>query len=104
MRDNVDAALVDESNHERAALHDVGVTERLLLHANVVEVRAVRAAEILDNETTIFLAELRVSTRHHSVICTNRAFETAADEDSLGRRQLDRTLSALAVPENQACH
>jgi hypothetical protein len=102
--DDVDAALVEESNHERAALHDVGVTERLLLHANVVEVRAVRAAEVFDHEAAVLLAELRVSTRHHSVIRANRAFETAADKDSLGQRQLDRSLPALAVPENQACH
>jgi hypothetical protein len=104
VRDDVDAALVEESNHERAALHDVSVTERLLLDANVVEVGAVCTAEVFDNETAILLTELRVSTRHHSVIRSNRAFETAADKDSLGQRQLDRSLPALAVPENQACH
>jgi hypothetical protein len=53
LRHDVDAAFVDEPNHERAALHDIAVTECLLLNALIVEVRAVRAAEILDDEATV---------------------------------------------------
>jgi hypothetical protein len=104
VRNGADAALVDESDHQRATLNDVGMTERLLLDARVVEMRAVRAAEILDHEATILVTELCMPPGHHAVVGANRALETATDVDGLGRRQLDRSLPALAVPENQACH
>jgi hypothetical protein len=80
------------------------VTERLLLNTRVVEMRAVRAAEVFDHEATVLVSELRVTTRHHAVIGSDRTLETAADKDGFGRCQLDRPLPALAVPENQACH
>jgi hypothetical protein len=84
LRHDVDAALVDETNHERAALDDVGVSECLLLHTHVVQVRAVRAAEILDDEATILIAKLCVTARHHAVVGPNRALQAAADEDGVG--------------------
>jgi hypothetical protein len=104
VRHDVDRALVDEANDERATLHDVAVPERLLLRARVVEVRTVRAAEILDDEATILVAKLRVAPRHHSVVGADRALQASTDEDGIRERQLDRSLPALAVPENQACH
>jgi hypothetical protein len=76
---DVDAALVDKSNHERAALHDIGVTECLLLNALIVEMRAVRAAEIFDDVATVLVFELRVASRHHAVIGADRALEAAPD-------------------------
>ena len=98
------AALVDESDHQRAALDHVGVPDRLLLDADVVEVRAVRAAEILDDVAPVLHADLRVPARDHAVVGADRALETTTDVDGLGRRQLDRSLAALAVPEQEACH
>jgi hypothetical protein len=104
VRHDIDRALVDKSNHERAALHDIAVAECLLLDALIVEVGAVRTAEILDDEAAILLAKLRVTARHHAVVGANRALQAAADENGVRGRQLDRSLPVLAVPENQAGH
>jgi hypothetical protein len=82
---DVHAALVDEANDERAALDHIGVTECLLLNARVVDVGAVRAAEVFDDEATVLVSELRVPARDHAVIGSDRALETAADVDGLGR-------------------
>jgi hypothetical protein len=82
---DVHAAFVDEANDERATLDDVRVTERLLLNARVVEMRAVRAAEVFDDEAAILVSKLSVTARDHAVIGSDRAFETAADIDGFGR-------------------
>jgi hypothetical protein len=84
VRHDVDRALVDEPDHERAALDHVAVADRLFLHARVVEVRAVRAAEILDDKSSVFIPELRVATRHHAVVGTNCALQPATDVDRVG--------------------
>ena len=76
---------------ERAALDDVGVTERLLLDARVVEVRAVRAAEILDDvAAALHFGICGVPARDHAVVGADRAFESAAD--------VARSRSATARP------
>jgi hypothetical protein len=89
--------IVDVADHQRAALRDIGVAQRGLLDAVVVVKDAVRATEILDDVDATFHADLRVSARHHAVVGADRALETAAHVDGLGRRQLDRSLPALAV-------
>ena len=83
MRHDVDRALVDESDDQRAALDDVAVAERLFLNPLVIEVRAVRAAEILDDEATVLLAKLGVAARHHAVVGANRALQATTDEDGV---------------------
>ena len=84
MRHDVDRALVDEPNDERAALHDVAVAHRLLLDPRVVEVRAVRAAQILDDKSAVLIAELRVPARHHAVVRADRALQSTPDVHRLG--------------------
>jgi hypothetical protein len=104
LRRHAGRALVEEPDDQRAALDHIGVPDGLLLDPHVVEVRAVRAAEVLDHVAARLHADLRVPTRDHAIVSADRALEAAADEDSLGRRQLDRALPALTVPKQEARH
>src|SRR5262249_18698923 len=97
-------SLVEETDRQRSALDNVAVGECLLPDTRVVDVRTVRAAEILDDESPVLHADLGVPARHHAVVGANRALETAADIHGLCGGQLDRTLAPLTVPEKQTCH
>ena len=97
LRHDVDAALVDEADHERAALDHVGVTERLLLDPRVVEVRAVRAAEILDHEAAVLHAE---SASAGATPCRRRCGSRTRDHD---RRRRSRSATARPFPRGPGC-
>jgi hypothetical protein len=102
--DDVRRSLIEKADRQRSALNNIGVAQCLLLDARIVDHRAVRAAEILDNESPVLHADLGVPARHHSVVGADRALEASADVHGLRGGQLDRTLAPLTVPVKQTCH
>ena len=94
---------IDEPQPEAAAADRIAVLEQVALDALLLEVHAVRRAEVLEHVAAAAPEDPRMVARDHRVVGADGAVHGAAHPD-LDDCQIERTLDALCIAPEKPWH